>query len=235
MTFPVPHTVLFLHAYPLSAAMWQGQRAALEGVGVNVLAPHLPGFGGRRGAMASLADTARDLLAELPEGPLALVGLSMGGYLALELLAQSPGHFTRVVLADTTARPDGEEKRADRHAQAGRVLTEGKDFLIAAAREEHAPATFGHVLPMIEAATPEGIAGALRAMAARPDHRETLRRLDVPLLALVGEEDTLTPPERAQETADLARGERHILPGAGHLSNLDAPDAFNAALLEFLK
>lgn len=230
-----PHTVLFLHAYPFSGAMWLDQRAALEGAGVNVLAPHLPGFGGREGAITSLADTARDLLAELPDVPLAVVGLSMGGYLALELLAQAPERFVRVVLADTSARPDDEEKRESREGQARRVLEEGKDFIIEAAREEHSPATFERVLPMIEVATPEGIAGALRAMAARPDHRDTLRRLQVPLLVLVGEKDTLTPPDTAREMAKLGHGDLKIIPGAAHLSNLDAPDAFNAALLDFLR
>lgn len=234
MTAPAPHTVLLLHAYPLSGAMWADQRPALEGAGLSVLAPHLPGFGGRGGAVTSLAELARDLLTELPGTPLAVVGLSMGGYLALELLAQAPGRFARAVLADTSARPDDEEKREDRREQAGRVLAEGKDFIVEAARKEHPEATFRRIRPMIDLASPEGIAGALRAMADRADHRGTLRRLDLPLLALVGEEDTLTPPELAQETADLARGERWVIPGAGHLSNLEAPEAFNALLLEFL-
>ncbi|BDP42454.1 beta-ketoadipate enol-lactone hydrolase [Deinococcus aetherius] len=235
MTAPAPHTVLFLHAYPFSGAMWSGQRAALEGAGLNVLAPHLPGFGGREGAITSLADTVRDLLAELPDVPLAVVGLSMGGYLALELLAQAPDRFARVVLADTSAQPDDGEKRESREGQAERVLGEGKDFIVEAAREEHSPATFERILPMIEIASPEGIAGALRAMAARPDYRDTLRGLQVPLLVLVGEEDTLTPPELAQEMAELGHGELRVIPDAAHLSNLDAPEAFNAALLDFLR
>ncbi|ABF46283.1 alpha/beta hydrolase fold protein [Deinococcus geothermalis DSM 11300] len=234
MTELRPQTVLLLHAYPLSAAMWAAQKAALEAAGLTVLAPNLPGFGGADGAMTSLANTARDLLKTLPPEPAALVGLSMGGYLALELLAQAPDRFARVVLADTSARADDEEKQKDRREQADRVLAEGQGFIIAAAREEHLPETFARIRPMIEAATPQGIAGALRAMAARPDQRATLRRLKLPLLALVGEQDTLTPPDLAGEIAELGHGERQIIPGARHLSNLDAPEAFNAALLAFL-
>ncbi len=214
--------------------MWQEQQAALEGAGLNVLAPNLPGFGGAKGAITSLAATARDLLATLPPEPVAVVGLSMGGYLALELLAQAPERFGRAVLADTSARADDPQKQQDRREQAERVLQEGQGFIIEAAREEHRPETFARIRPMIESATPQGIAGALRAMADRADHRQTLRGLDVPLLVLVGAEDTLTPPDLAQELAELGRGERHVIPGAMHLANLDAPQAFTAALLDFL-
>ncbi|MFC4637518.1 alpha/beta fold hydrolase [Deinococcus hohokamensis] len=229
-----PQTVLFLHAYPLSAAMWRAQVEAVEAAGLRVVAPDLPGFGGAPGAMKSLPEAARGLLADLPEGPLVVVGLSMGGYLALELLAQAPERFGRVVLADTTLRADPLEKQADRLAQADRVMKEGRGFILDAAREEHSAPTFRQVRPMIEAASPEGIAGALRAMAARQEQRNTLQALTVPLLVLVGANDQITPPDRAREIADAGRGEVRVLPAAAHLSNLDQPEAFNGALLPFL-
>ncbi|WP_050920805.1 alpha/beta fold hydrolase [Deinococcus gobiensis] len=232
---PPARTVLLLHAYPLSAAMWGEQRRALEAAGWTVLAPDLPGFGGQPGALVSLPGAAADLLAALPPEPLALVGLSMGGYLGLELLAQAPERFLAAVLADTTARTDPPEKVQARHEQARRALAEGTDFLVDAAREEHWPPTFERIRPMVEMATPAGVAGALRAMAARQEHRDTLRGLRLPVLTLVGAQDTLTPPERAQEMADLAGGRCEVLPGAAHLSNLDAPEAFTAALLPFLE
>lgn len=236
MTAPAPRTVLLLHAYPLSAAMWDDQRAALEAEGFRVIAPNLPGFGGEEGAITTLEDAARDLLGTLPEGdPLAVVGLSMGGYLAMELLRQAPDRFARVVLADTSLRADDPEKAQDRRDQADRVEDEGRDFILHAAEKEHAPATFRRVRLMIESATREGIAGALRAMAVRGEHRDTLRGLEVPLLVLVGEQDQITPVELAQEIADAGRGELRVLPGAAHLSNLDNPDAFNGALLAFLR
>ncbi|ACO46706.1 alpha/beta fold hydrolase [Deinococcus deserti] len=228
-------TVVMLHAYPLSAAMWDKQARALEDAGMRVLKPDLPGFGGQDGHMTSLQDTAQALLETFPEEPLALVGLSMGGYLALELLAQAPGRFDRVVLADTTLRADSPEKQADRLAQAERVLREGSGFLVEAARDEHAPATFEQVKPMIELASRSGIAGALRAMAERQDQRHTLEALKVPLLVVVGANDQLTPVDRAQEIAAAGRGQLMVLPEAAHLSNMDQPEAFNTALLEFLK
>lgn len=235
MTAPEkPRTVLMLHAYPMSAAMWQEQKQALEAAGLTVIAPNLPGFGGREGAMVSLPQTVEALLAELPQEPLSVVGLSMGGYLALELLRQAPERVGRLVLADTSSRADSPEKQEDRRQQASRVLDEGRDFIIDAAREEHSASTFKKVLPMIEGASREGIAGALDAMAAREEGRTTLQTLQVPLLVLVGREDTLTPIELAQEIADAGRGELVILDGAAHLSNLDQPEAFTAELLRFL-
>lgn len=215
--------------------MWNPQRRALEDAGWTVLAPDLPGFGGQPGAVVSLPETAAALLAALPAGPLALVGLSMGGYLALELLAQAPERFFAAALADTSAQADPPERADARHEHARRALAEGTGFLVDAAREEHRPSTFEQIRPMIEAASPAGVAGALRAMAARPDHRETLRGLNLPVLTLVGAEDTLTPPDLAREMAELARGRCEVLPGGEHLSNLDVPQAFTAALLPFLE
>ncbi|MDL2345547.1 alpha/beta hydrolase [Deinococcus sp. MIMF12] len=236
MTAPAPRTVLLLHAYPLSAAMWDDQRSVLEAAGLTVLAPNLPGFGGEAGAITTLEDAARDLLGTLPQGePLAVVGLSMGGYLAMELLRQAPERFARVVLADTSLRADTPQKTGDRREQADRAEQEGRDFIVEAAEQEHSPATFRRVRPMIESASREGIAGALRAMAVRGEHRDTLRGLEVPLLVLVGEQDEITPPELAQEIADAGRGELRVIPEAAHLSNLDNPGAFNSALLEFLR
>lgn len=230
-----PWTVLLPHAYPLSSAMWAAQQEVLEGAGLRVLAPSLPGFGGAPGAMTSLPEVAADLLKRLPPEPVAVVGLSMGGYLAMALLAHAPERVGRVVFADTTLRADPPEKAQARREQADRVLEEGPGFLVEAAEQEHRSATFRQVRPMIEAASREGIAGALRAMAAREDSRDTLRAVTVPTLVLVGADDPLTPPEQAQEIADATGGALTVLPDAGHLSNLDAPEAFNAALLDFLR
>lgn len=229
-----PRTVLMLHAYPLSAAMWTEQKKALEAAGLTVITPDMPGLGGREGAMVSLPQAVEALLTELPEGPLSVVGLSMGGYLAQELLRQAPERVGRLVLADTSCRADSPEQAESRREQASRVVAEGRDFIIDAAREEHSPATFRKVLPLIESASREGIAGALDAMAAREEGRTTLQAAQVPLLVLVGREDTLTPVDMAQEIADAGRGELVILDGAAHLSNLDQPEAFNAELLKFL-
>ncbi|ADV68205.1 alpha/beta fold hydrolase [Deinococcus maricopensis] len=232
------HPVVLLHAYPLAAPMWDDQIRALRAAGRTPIAPNLPGFGGAPGAIQSLPVTAATLLNDLPDGPFDLVGLSMGGYLALEVLHQAPGRVHRLVLADTTARADTDERRATRHAQAERALHEGTTFLQDTARDEQRPGTYARTRPLIATATPEGVAGALRAMAARPDHRPTLTArsaTEKPTLALVGANDPITPPDLAQELADLTYGRLHVIPDAGHLANLDQPAAFTAALLDFLR
>lgn len=228
---------VFLHAYPFAAEMWAAQRWALEAAGHTVITPDLPGFGGMPGHMDSLADTARDLLSTLPAGPLNVVGLSMGGYLALELLRQEPERFARVVLADTSARADTPEKQQDREAQALRVLNEGVGFIVAAAKDEHPAHTYHIIKPLIEQASPQGVAGALRAMAERPDSRSVLQSVagKVDLLAIVGSRDTITPPEVVSEIAGLGAGRLELIEGAGHLSNLDKEKEFTALLLEFLQ
>lgn len=228
---------LMLHAYPFAAEMWAAQRAGLEAAGHTVITPDLPGFGGMPGHMESLADTAAELLTTLPAGPLNVVGLSMGGYLALELLRQEPTRFARAVLADTSARADTSEKQADREAQAVRVLAEGVGFIVEAAKEEHPAHTYQVVKPLIGQASPQGVAGALRAMAARPDSRKVLQNIagKVDLLAVVGSKDSLTPPEVVSEIAGLGGGRLEIIEGAGHLSNLDKEKEFTALLVEFLE
>ena len=80
-----------------------------------------------------------------------------------------------------------------------------------------------------------GVAAALRAMAARPDSTPLLARVGCPVLCIAGEEDLLTPPDVARDMArQTPRGRAIVIPGAGHLTNLEAPDAFNRAVTAFL-
>lgn len=238
-----PQTAVLLHAFPLDARMWDSQKAALEAAGLRVIVPHLPGFGGEDGQLNSLEDMAETLLDEVfPQEPVSLVGLSMGGYLALEVLAAlqrrgQPERVGRLVLADTQSGGDDAKKREDREKQAQKVLNEGQEFMVETAREEQKPSTAEQTARITREASREGIAAALRAMAAREDRRDVLRRAGeqgLSVLALVGSKDELTPPEQSQENADLSGGELKVIQGAGHLSNLDEPEAFNQALLDFL-
>ncbi|ADY26958.1 alpha/beta hydrolase fold protein [Deinococcus proteolyticus MRP] len=238
-----PQTAVLLHAFPLDARMWTEQKKALEAAGLRVIVPHLPGFGGEAGELTSLEEMAETLVDNvLPEEPVALVGLSMGGYLALEVLAAlqqrgQPERVSHLVLADTHAQGDDAEKSEDREKQAQKVLKEGQEFMVETAREEQKPSTAKQTAKMTREASREGVAAALRAMAARADRRDVLRRAGeqgVQVLALVGSEDALTPPEQAQENADLSGGQLKVIEGAGHLSNLDEPEAFNQALVDFL-
>lgn len=235
---------VFLHAFPLNAAMWARQAEALAPR--RVLAPHFPGFGGRPPVEATLDTFARAVLTDMDAagiGRAVVVGLSMGGYTAFRLHALAPERVAALVLADTRAGADDDAGRAKRTDQAARARREGVGWLADAmvpallgetTRRER-PGVVAQVRALVAQADAEGVARALEAMRARPDSTPDLARIRVPVLALVGEEDTLTPPAEARRIAEsVPDGRLAVLPGVGHLANLEAPEAFDAALAEFV-
>ena len=237
--------VVFLHAFPLNSGMWALQRDVLGDR--PVLTPDFPGFGGRPVDAPDLDRFAFTVLdhmdvAGIPKA--VVVGLSMGGYVALRLHALRPDRVAGMVLADTKAGSDDEAGKAKRTDQAARVRQEGTEGLV----EDLLPALLGEttreerpdvvktVREMAVKADPEGVARALEAMRERPDSTLGLGRIQVPVLALVGEEDTLTPETEAEKIATgVPDGRLVVIPAAGHLSNLESPEAFNDALLSFLE
>lgn len=236
--------VLLLHAFPLNAEMWRPQIDALA-ARYRVLAPDLRGFGGTSIAdgpstMARLADDVLALLAHLSVTRTIVVGLSMGGYLAFELVRRAPRLVRALVLADTRAGADDDAGRAGREAFAESALARGLDWVADAMipkllREPPDPALAVRVRELIAAGTPAGVAAAQHGMARRPDSTATLAAIACPTLVLVGELDRVTPPAEAEKMAAAIAGARLIkIADAAHLANLEAPAAFNRALLEFL-
>jgi pimeloyl-ACP methyl ester carboxylesterase len=236
--------VVFLHAFPLSGAMWDAQREILKGR--KVIAPHFPGFGGRAPGEPSLDHFAEVVLRDMDAAGIAkavLVGLSMGGYVAFRIHALQPDRVAGMVLADTRAGADDEAGRRKRTDQAERVRQEGVGWLpdallpalLGETTRRERPAVVEAVRGMIAAADPEGVARALEAMRGRPDSTPDLAGIRVPVLAVVGEEDTLTPAAESRRIADGVPDGRLVeLPGAGHLANLEDPEGFGEVLQEFL-
>lgn len=237
--------VILLHAFPLNSSMWAPQREALAGR--TILAPDFPGFGGQPSAgAADLDEFARAVLRRLDDTGIeraVVVGLSMGGYVAFRFYDLAPDRIAALVLADTKAGADDPAGKAKRTDQAARVRREGvgwlPDTMLPALLGETArqtrPEVVSAVRKLIASAHPEGVARALEAMRERPDSTPLLADIAVPVLVLVGEEDTLTPPAEAQKIADgVPDGRLVVIPAAGHLSNLENPAAFNAALAEYL-
>jgi 3-oxoadipate enol-lactonase len=237
--------VVFLHAFPLSSAMWEPQRGILGHR--TVLTPDFPGFGGRPVDAPDLERFARTVLDHMDAAGIAraiIVGLSMGGYVAFRLHALRPDRVAALVLADTKAGSDDQAGKAKRTDQAARVREEGVEWLAEAllpallgeTTRKTRPEAVATVREMAARAHPEGVARALEAMRERPDSTAGLEMIQVPVLALVGEEDTLTPEAEARKIAEgVPDGRLLVLPGAGHLSNLERPEAFNEALLSFLQ
>jgi pimeloyl-ACP methyl ester carboxylesterase len=164
----------------------------------------------------------------------------MGGYIAMAFMRRHAARARALVLADTKAGADSDEARAGREANARLAEAEGAaaiaDKLIpglvapAAGQELRA-----ELRAMVLANTPAGIAGALRGMAQRRDSFEGLPAIAVSALVVVGELDGLTPPAEARAISlAIPASQVVVLPGAGHLSSLETPAAFTAALRDFL-
>ena len=240
--------IVFLHAFPLSSRMWAPQLSAVP-EGWRAIAPDLRGFGrSPRGG-----DPARDVRAHAAD-VLALIdalglpapvlaGLSMGGYVAFECWRQRPSAIRALVLADTRAEADSDEasgRRRSMQALAGRegvgaVVDAMLPGLLGASTHTGDPHLAVDVRSWALEASPEGVIDGLETLRTRPDSRPTLPTITCPTLVVVGAEDTLTPPDLARVIADGITGSRLVeIPGAGHLANVEAPAAFNAALADWL-
>lgn len=184
---------------------------------------------------------AARILAGAPER-FAIAGLSMGGYITLEVLRQAPGRVTRLALLDTTARPDTEEGRRNRErligfAQSGRFE---EVHPVLWPRLVH-PARYGDkaleavVIKMMRETGPEAFVRQQRAIMGRPDSRSMLPGIEIPTLVLVGDQDAITPPEMAREMAEAIEwASLVVVPECGHLSTLERPQAVNQALSAWL-
>ncbi|HVF10023.1 MAG TPA: alpha/beta fold hydrolase [Abditibacteriaceae bacterium] len=241
--------VVLLHAFPLSHAMWEEQMDALSRE-FRVLAPALRGFGGTTGfaAQPSIRQMAEDLIEFLEalkiDEPLVLGGLSMGGYVALAFARAYPRRLRALVLADTRAEPDteeGKEKRNQmiefvrRHTPA-EVIEKVLPGQTCDATRESRPHIVGKITDIATAQTNEALINALQALRDRPDARPWLGSIAVPALVIVGAEDALTPPTMAQTLVDgMPNAQLAVIESAGHLSNLEQPEAFNEAVLTFLR
>ena len=232
--------VVLLHAFPLSAAMWQPQLDALSDRW-RLIAPELS-F--PEPSMDAAADEVARLLDELGLDQIVLGGLSMGGYVTMAFWRRHRARVRAIVLADTRAGADTDEVRDRRTRQQEQVsggdpsavvdaMVEG---LPGASTKRHRPEGMAEIRRLMEEATAEKITVALEAMKRRPDSTPDLATMDVPALVVVGEEDALSPLDVAQAMCEgLPRARLARIPQAGHLSSLEDRDAFNAELRAFLE
>ncbi len=239
--------LVLLHAFPLNGRMFEAQMEAFS-EGRRVVAPDYPGFGRspRTPAQPDIryyAEGVRGLLDRLGLERVVLGGVSMGGYVAFGCMRLFPDRVSGLVLANTRPDADTEETRENRNNMARRVADEGVEVLIELqmrrllARDtlEKNEEVVEEVRNMILESSPGGVVAALGAMRERPDSTPLLGEIEVPTLVIGGEEDEISSPEVMGAMAEKIPGSRHVtLPRAGHLSNLEAPEGFNAALTEFL-
>jgi len=240
-------TLVLLHAFPLNARMWEPQQALAE-FGWRIIAPQFPGFDGGTGAHADAtvddyAGKLVDLLDSLHVEQAVIAGLSMGGYVAFALLRHARRYFSGLVLADTRAGADTPEGRQGRDNMRALLREKGPSAiadqmipkLLGATTLRERPAAAETVRALVMSSSADAIDGAINVLKTRPDSTPQLAGIHVPTLIIVGEEDTLTPPDMSREMHRAIHGSELVLiPESGHLTNLERPRAFNAALASFL-
>lgn len=190
----------------------------------------------------SMSAIARRILASAPPR-FALTGLSMGGYLSFEVMRQAPERVAKLALLDTSARPDTPEQSEARRAQ----ITLAKNGRLAEVLDAMFPnlvhpkhrtdeRMLQTLYQMAGDVGPDGFVRQQLAIIGRPDSRPGLNAIRCPTLVLVGDNDVLTPPDRAAEIANGIAGARLVtVPESGHASTVEQPEYVTRALLEFLQ
>jgi 3-oxoadipate enol-lactonase len=241
--------VVLLHPFPFDRAMWAPQLEALPAAGVRVLAPDLPEFGDTTpGSEVFTIESGADVIADFLEAldiPAAVVGgLSMGGYVAMAFARRHPQRLRGLILADTKAPPDTSEGKANRDRLIADVKGGGPVVaaeamlpkLLSESTRERKPAVVEFARAIILRQRSAGLIAGLYALRDRPDASPGLLSVGVPTLVLVGEHDAVTPPLAAARIAGSVPGSELVhIPDAGHLSNLENPEKFNAAVIAFVK
>jgi 3-oxoadipate enol-lactonase len=237
--------LVLLHAFPLSAEMWAPQHANVPS-GWQLITPDLRGFGFSSGPPAtSVDDHADDVLALLRHLGLERVvigGLSMGGYVTFALLRRAAQRVRGLVLAATRVEPDSDDARATRvemqqmaRARGASAIAEAMVPKLLGPSAVAGGEIPGRVRALIVANQAEGIIDALEALKTRPDSAPTLARVQCPALVIVGADDQLTPVSASETIArGISQARLTVIPESGHLSSLEAPRAFDAALHAFL-
>lgn len=240
--------VLFIHGFPFDSAMWRHQIAALSRW--HCLAPDLLGAGAAASPASvdeySVAAYATELIRVLDDhrvDKVVVCGLSLGGYIAFALLREHPNRVRAAILCNTKAGADTAEARLARDAMAAKAQREGARAiagelvpkLLARVTLERQPAVVREVTTMIERQPVYGMVVTLRALRDRPDSTPLLGQIRIPILVVAGDDDQITPADGMEEMARAIPGAQFtVIPGSGHLSPLEQPEAVNDAVNTFL-
>ncbi len=226
--------LVFLPGLINDARLWQNQIDGLNGVAdcsVDDLTGH-----------DSIAALAASVLEQAPSTHFALAGLSMGGYVALEVMRQAPERVTALALLDTSARPDTPQATEGRRAAIALSETDYPAFIAALysrlvnARHGHDPELSALFAAMAHSVGQPAFTRQQTAILGRIDNRPLLGAINCPTLVLWGAEDAVTPLEvHAEMAAAIPEATLSILPDCGHLSALEQPASVTAALHAWLK
>lgn len=223
--------------------MWDVQVASLRPDIDTILAPSLPGFGGTavpatQPTMDDYADALAGTLDAAGIDRAVVVGLSMGGYVALAMWRRHRRRIAGLLLADTRAEADDEAGRERRMKLAELVRERGVNALLAQPPKwvRDGSERWDAVRALAGRQPAEAVAQGSIAMALRPGSEGTLPTIDVPTSVVVGSEDALTPPVMSETMAARIPGATlTVIPQAGHLANMDAPDEFDRTVRDLVR
>lgn len=239
---------VLLHAFPLSGKMWKPQIETLVEAGFNVIMPDLRGFGENHNFadINSIEDMAKDiaeLLDNLDIEKAVFGGLSMGGYVLFNFFRLFPEKVSALIFCDTNYAADSEEKRLARFDLIEKIEKDGSKALIenmlpnliCEFTKQNNPNLVNDLEKTFSEVEPQAAIAALRGMAERLDHFEMLGKIKVPTALIFGEDDKITNLETAKKMhAEIPNSKLFIIKNAGHYSNLEQPEQFNASLSDFL-
>jgi pimeloyl-ACP methyl ester carboxylesterase len=231
--------IVWIHGFPHASAIFQPQVAI---AGVRHIRVDLQGFGASAppSGPVAMADYSREIIAVLDHLRIEkaiLAGISMGGYILMQMLRDAPQRIEGVILIDTRERPDSDQAREDRFKTIAEIEKNGIEPVVDAMLPKmiRNGARRPPFRDIMMTSTPAGMIAAQRAMSGRPDSSSTLRALKLPALVIVGEHDPITSVDDARRMAALIKGsKRVVIENAAHASNFDQPEAFNRAVTEFL-
>lgn len=242
-------TIVLLHAFPLSNSMWKSQIDKLVEADFRIVSPDLLGFRSNTNSseinlMEDMANHVADLLDSLAIEKAIIGGLSMGGYVTINLYRLFPEKFSAIILCDTNCESEPEEKRQLRYDLIKKINEIGTQALIENIlpnlicdfTKENNEKLVNHLEKEFLKADKNGVIAALKGMAVRKDHTYLLDEIDIPTLLIFGEEDKITNIECSRKLNRLINNSKlEIIKNAGHYSNLENSTQFNSVLLNFLE
>ena len=237
--------IVFIHGHPFNHTMWNDQ--ALLADRYRLILPDLRGYGQSGGEtsrtmMDEMALDLAHLLDMLKVDQAVICGLSMGGQIALEFYRLFPARVRALIIADSDARgetPESYQRRMDLIALIERIgmrqYTEEHIHEYIAPGSLQNQKVYDHLFSMMAGTRASAVVAAHRGRAERRDHTGALASITVPTLLVVGSEDHFTPPSVMEAMQARIPGARLVtIPGAGHLPNMETPEAFNQAVESFL-
>jgi 3-oxoadipate enol-lactonase len=242
------NTITLIHGFPFNHEMWEPQIELLK-KDHHVIAYDIQGhgkseIGDGQFTLELFVDDLIGLLDHLRIEKTIVCGLSMGGYVALRAVERNPERFKALVLCDTSSLADSNEAKLKRATSIKTIKNDGLHvFAEGFVKAIFTPKSFSAKISAVEiiknmilSNSALGVCGTLLALAGRTDTTDSLSKIAIPTLILVGENDNVTPPKLSQLMHEkISNSEFHVIKDAAHMSNLENTTEFNQYLLNFLK